>query len=76
MRILNAAKIQAEYNAKKKARKEAENGILPPGQEADNHNASGRDRGKGKQKAQLKKAQDAKDQLKIRPGEKVGDFNR
>lgn len=75
MRILNAAKIQAEYNAKKRARKDAENGILPPGQDAGS-GSNIQARGKGKQKAQLKKLQDAKDELKIRPGEKVGDFNR
>jgi len=75
MRILNAAKIQSDYNARKKARLDLENGILPPGQEIGEMSKTN-SRGKGKQKEKERKVQEAKDELKIKPGEKVGDFNR
>ncbi|PWN23892.1 hypothetical protein BCV69DRAFT_265234 [Microstroma glucosiphilum] len=71
MRILNAGKVQAEYNARRKAIKE---GTYVP---SDDPSSSSSVKGKGKAKARpAKAAVSPADELRIRPGEKLGDFNR
>lgn len=67
MRILNAGKVQAEYNKRK--RQPAED--TGPAQRG---GPTAAQKGKGKAKAEAKN--DSNAELKIRPGEKLGDFNR
>lgn len=72
MRILNAGKVQAEYNARRKAIKE---GTYVPS--SDDPSSSSSVKGKGKAKARPAKAVPSPaDDLRIRPGEKLGGFNR
>lgn len=74
MRALNAGKVQAEYNA----RKRAEAAAARNGQDSE-YRLTAEQKGKGKASDVVGDADDAaaaSTNLKIRPGEKLGDFNR
>ncbi|CAO1629186.1 unnamed protein product [Sympodiomycopsis kandeliae] len=77
MRILNAGKVQEEYNAR---RREALANGQPWG--PDQHRLTAAQKGKGKASSSSEGNQDESASvnnpanLKIRPGEKLGDFNR
>lgn len=80
MRILNAGKVQAEYNARKRAAAAAAAAADATKGDSE-YRLSAAQKGKGKardedaQQHQSSEVAAASD-LKIRPGEKLGDFNR
>lgn len=90
MSILNAGKIREEYNAKRRAIKEAggDPSMLREDSHGDKYRLTAAQKGKGKAANNTSSkngdasddkpetAEDAIKNLKIRPGEKLGDFNR
>lgn len=78
MRILNAAKVQEEYNARRRAAKAAEQSDT-----AGSSNVTGKRKGKGKGLPQAQAANGGaadgrgdSQPLRIKPGEKMADFSR
>ena len=68
-RILNAEKLRAEHQAKKRARKNGQGFVEEREMEAPPKKPK-----KGKEKAVVDSAPE--EELRLMPGEKLGDFNR